>query len=40
MVIAAIGIVVSLSFLREPDHHAKIWGEVGGGPPHLVLDQP
>jgi MFS family permease len=38
MVIAAIGVVVSLSFLREPYHHVKIWDEVGGPP--LVPDQP
>src|SRR5213082_2210713 len=39
MVISAIGIVVSLGFLREPYHHVKIWDEVGGEPP-LVPDQP
>ena len=39
MAIAAIGVVVSLSFLREPYHHVKIWDEVGGAPP-LVPDQP
>jgi MFS family permease len=39
MGIAAIGVVVSLSFLREPYHHVKIWDEVGGPPP-LVPDQP
>jgi MFS family permease len=38
MVISAIGIVVSLGFLREPYHHVKIWDEVGGQP--LVPDQP
>jgi len=38
MAIAAIGVVVSLSFLREPTHHIKIWEEVGGQP--LVPDQP
>jgi MFS family permease len=38
MAIAAIGVVVSLSFLREPTHHVKIWDEVGGQP--LVPDQP
>jgi len=40
MAIAAIGVVVSLSFLREPYHHVKIWDEVGGGAPPLVPDQP
>src|SRR5437879_6937993 len=39
MAIAAIGVVVSLSFRREPTHHVKIWDEVGGAPP-LVPDQP
>ncbi|MGC2414357.1 MAG: MFS transporter [Stellaceae bacterium] len=38
MAIAAIGVVVSLGFLREPYHHVKIWDEVGGAP--LVPDQP
>jgi MFS family permease len=38
MAIAAVGVVVSLSFLREPTHHIKIWEEVGGQP--LVPDQP
>jgi MFS family permease len=38
MAIAAIGVVVSLGFLREPTHHVKIWDEVGGPP--LVPDQP
>src|SRR5579864_729722 len=38
MGIAAIGVVVSLGFLREPTHHVKIWDEVGGQP--LVPDQP
>ena len=39
MGIAAIGVIVSLAFLREPYHHVKIWDEVGGAPP-LVPDQP
>src|SRR5712691_3441156 len=39
MVISAIGIVVSLGFLRESYHKVKIWDEVGGEPP-LVPDQP
>lgn len=38
MAIAAIGVVVSLGFLREPTHHVRIWDEVGGTP--LVPDQP
>src|SRR5579864_6400900 len=37
MAIAAIGVVVSLAFLREPTHHVRIWEEVGGEPP-LVPD--
>jgi MFS family permease len=40
MAIAAIGVVVSRAFLREPTHHIKIWDEVGGGAPPLVPDQP
>jgi MFS family permease len=39
MGIATIGVIVSLTFLREPYHHVKIWEEVGGAPP-LVPDQP
>jgi MFS family permease len=39
MFIAAVGVVVSLGFLREPTHNIKIWDEVGGAPP-LVPDQP
>src|SRR5580700_302406 len=39
MAIAAIGVVVSLGFLREPYHQVRIWDEVGGEPP-LVPDQP
>jgi len=39
MGIAAVGVVVSLAFLREPTHQVKIWSEVGGRPP-LVPDQP
>lgn len=38
MGIAAIGVVVSLAFVREPTHKVKIWDEVGGQP--LVPDQP
>jgi len=40
MVVSAIGIVVSLGFLRERYHEVKIWDEVGGGAPPLVPDQP
>jgi MFS family permease len=39
MGIAAIGVIVSLAFLREPTHRVRIWDEVGGAPP-LVPDQP
>jgi MFS family permease len=39
MGIAAIGVIVSLAFLRESTHHVRIWEEVGGAPP-LVPDQP
>ncbi len=38
MAIAAVGVVVSLAFMREPTHQVKIWEEVGGQP--LVPDQP
>jgi len=40
MVVAAIGVVVSLGFMREPTHKIRIWDEVGGGAPPLVPDQP
>jgi MFS family permease len=40
MAIAAIGVVVSRAFLREPTHRIRIWDEVGGGAPPLVPDQP
>jgi len=30
MVVSAIGVVVSLAFIREPTHKVKIWDEVGG----------
>ena len=40
MAIAAIGIVVSLAFIRGPTHRIRIWDEVGGGAPPLVPDQP
>jgi len=39
MGIAALGVIVSLAFIREPTHEVKIWDEVGGAPP-LVPDQP
>src|SRR4051795_3750007 len=39
MAIAALGVVVSLAFIREPTHRVRIWEEVGGAPP-LVPDQP
>ncbi|HKF71543.1 MAG TPA: MFS transporter [Stellaceae bacterium] len=39
MGIAALGVVVSLGFIKEPTHKIKIWEEVGGLPP-LVPDQP
>jgi MFS family permease len=38
MGIAALGVVVSLGFIREPTHNVKIWDEVGGQP--MVPDQP
>jgi MFS family permease len=38
--IAAVGVVVSLAFIREPTHKIRIWDEVGGGAPPLVPDQP
>jgi MFS family permease len=40
MVVAAIGVAVSLGFMRESTHKIKIWDEVGGGAPPLVPDQP
>jgi MFS family permease len=30
--IAALGVIVSLAFIREPTHQVKIWDEVGGHP--------
>jgi hypothetical protein len=36
MAIAAIGVVVSLAFIREPTHRIRIWDEAGGGAPPLV----
>src|SRR5438093_3252393 len=38
MVVSAIGIVVSLRFMREPTHRIRIWEEVGE--PALVTDRP
>jgi MFS family permease len=38
MVVAAVGVFVSLTAIREPTHEVKIWDEVGGPP--LVPDQP
>jgi hypothetical protein len=38
MAVAAIGVAVSLGFIREPTH--RIWDEVGGGAPPLIPDQP
>jgi len=40
MAIAALGVVVSLAFIREPTHQVRIWEEVGGDLPPLVPDQP
>ena len=40
MLVAAVGVVVSLGFMREPTHKIRIWDEVGGGAPSLVPDQP
>jgi len=40
MAIAALGVVVSLAFIREPTHQVRIWEEVGGDSPPLVPDQP
>ena len=37
--IAAIGVIVSLGFLREPTYRIRIWDEVGGGAPPLIADQ-
>jgi len=37
MAVAAIGVVVSLAFIREPTQRIRIWDEVGGAPP-LVPD--
>src|SRR5206468_11671693 len=39
MIVSAIGVVVSLGFIREPTHRVRIWDEVGGAPP-LLPDQP
>ncbi len=39
MAVAAVGVVVSLAYIRGPTHKIRIWDEVGGGPPPLVPDQ-
>jgi len=33
MVVSAVGVVVSLGFIREPTHRVQIWDEVEGGSP-------
>ncbi len=33
MMVSAVGVVVSLGFIREPTHNVKIWDEVGGRAP-------
>ena len=38
MGIAALGVVVSLGFIKEPTHEVKIWDEVGGGAPVAGTD--
>jgi len=41
MAVAALGVVVSLGFIRPRTDEVQIWDEVGGGaPPPLVPDQP
>jgi MFS family permease len=40
IVVSAIGVAVSLTFIREPTHKVKIWDEVGGRGQPLVPDQP
>lgn len=40
MAVAAVGIVVGSTAVREPTHEIKIWDEVGTGPTPLVTDQP
>jgi hypothetical protein len=40
MAVAAVGVAVSLAFIRDPTHRIRIWDEVGGGAPPLVPDQP
>jgi hypothetical protein len=39
MAVAAVGVAVSLAFIRDT-HRIRIWDEVGGGAPPLVPDQP
>jgi hypothetical protein len=36
MAVAAVGVVGSLAYIREPTHKIRIWDEVGGGAPPLV----
>ena len=38
MLISAIGVAVSLRWIREPTHKVKIWDEVGGGAPSLAAE--
>jgi len=40
MVVSAVGVVVSLAFIRESTHKTRIWDEVGGRAAPLVPDQP
>jgi hypothetical protein len=41
MAVSAVGVIVSLAFIREPTHKIRIWDEVGGGaPPPLVPPKP
>jgi len=39
MVVSAIGIIVSLRFIREPTHHVQIWEEVGGEAPLMAPER-
>ena len=40
MAIAALGVVVSLAFIREPTHQVRIWEEVGGARRHWCPTSP
>jgi len=40
MAVSAVGVVVSLAYIRDPTHKIRIWDEVEGGAPPLVPDQP